>query len=102
MKCYRCRRKGIDSIMIKEDGYAYCPVCGRETTYKTTSQKRRERREREDEQYYEKLAASRPLKDLLTVLSACMVVLMVIFNVPWPVYLCLPFLAFRMIQLWRL
>ena len=101
MKCYRCRRKGIDSVMIKEDGYAYCPKCGREITYKTTPQKRRERRARIDEQYYERLAVSRPLKILISALCICIVAVMLIFKVPWPVYLCLPFLAFRLIQLWR-
>ena len=88
--------------MIREDGRAYCPRCGRETTYKTTSQKRRERRERENEQYYERLAHNRPLKVLLTAGSVCVVVMMLIFAVPWPVFLLLPFLIFRLIQLWRL
>lgn len=40
MKCWRCRSKGIDSTMIREHGYAYCPRCGKETTYLTTAEKK--------------------------------------------------------------
>lgn len=88
--------------MVKEDGYAYCPICGRETTYKTVSQKRREREERENEQYYEGLARNIPFKIFLTIMCVGIVVLMIIFSIPWPCYLLLPFLAFRLIQLWRM
>lgn len=37
MKCYRCRSKGIDSTMIKNHGYAYCPECGREVRYRISA-----------------------------------------------------------------
>ena len=33
MKCWRCKRKGIDSNMVKNHGIAYCPRCGREVRY---------------------------------------------------------------------
>lgn len=36
MKCWRCRRRGIDSTMIKDHGTAYCPNCGREVRYGTS------------------------------------------------------------------
>lgn len=44
MKCYRCRSKGIDSTMIRSNGFSYCPECGREVYYKISSEQRSTRR----------------------------------------------------------
>lgn len=42
MKCFRCQRDGVESIMIKENGWARCPRCGRTVSYKTNAERRME------------------------------------------------------------
>ncbi len=94
MKCWKCRKKGIDSTMIARDGRAYCPTCGREITYWTRSQKKRMRS-------YDFSSQSCLTKILYIVLGILAIVALVVSN-PWLLLLLLIPLTILIIRLCRM
>ena len=94
MKCWRCKRKGIDSTMIKDDGYSYCPECVREITYWTRSRKRRMRS-------YDIGSQGCLTKILYIVLGVLGIIVLIVLN-PWLLLLLLVPLILLVIRLCKM